>query len=73
MAIKTSSPLSLTAYYLEKRKTKKTFLKQIDQLINEQAIQHVLEKYYPKGQSNLGRKAYPALILFNDDSATNLV
>ena len=50
MAIKSSSPLSFIAY--------------IDQLINGQAIQHVLEKYHPKGQSKIGRKAYPALILF---------
>lgn len=63
MAIKTTSPVSFTAYYVEKRKTKKTFLKQIDQLINWKTIQRVLERYYPKGQSNVGRKAYPALLI----------
>jgi hypothetical protein len=32
--IKTSQPLSCTSYYVEKRKTKRVFLKQIAQLIH---------------------------------------
>ena len=64
MPIKISQPLSYTSYYVEKRKTKRLFLKQISQLINWAAVTHVLEKYYPTGQSGQGRKAYPALVLF---------
>jgi hypothetical protein len=34
MPIKISQPLSYTSYYVEKRKTKRVFLKQIAQLIH---------------------------------------
>lgn len=64
MPIKTSQPLSYTSYYVEKRKTKRVFLKQIAQLINWESVTNVLEKYYPTGQSGQGRKAYPPLVLF---------
>jgi IS5 family transposase len=64
MPIKTSTPLSYTSYYVEKRKTKRVFLKQIAQLINWDSLTHILEKYYPTGQSGKGRKAYPPLVLF---------
>lgn len=61
MPIKTSPPISYTSYYVEKRKTKRVFLKQIGALIDWEAVTNVLEKHYPTGQ---GRKAYPALVLF---------
>ena len=64
MPIKTSQPLSYTSYYVEKRKTKRVFHKQITQLINWDSLTHILEKYYPTGQSGKGRKAYPPLVLF---------
>ena len=64
MPVKTSFPLSYTSYYVEKRKTKRVFLKQIASIIAWQAVTNVLEKYYPTGQSGQGRKAYPALVLF---------
>ena len=54
MAQKTAHPISLTAYYVEKRKAKHTFLKQLDQLINWKALQHTLEKCYTQGQSKVG-------------------
>jgi transposase, IS5 family len=62
--IKTSQPLSCTSYYVEKRKTKRVFFKQIAQLIHWEPVTSVLEKYYPTGQAAQGRKAYPALVLF---------
>ncbi|HAN49447.1 MAG TPA: hypothetical protein DCQ08_00085 [Amoebophilaceae bacterium] len=34
MPIKTSHPLSYTSYYVQKRKTKRLFLKQISQLMH---------------------------------------
>jgi IS5 family transposase len=64
MPIKTSQPLSYTSYYVEKRKTKRVFLKQIAELIHWEAVTHILEQYYPTGQSGKGRKAYPPLVLF---------
>ena len=64
MPIKTSTPLSYTSYYVEKRKTKRVFLKQIEALINWESVTTLLEKHYPKGHSGGGRSAYPALVLF---------
>lgn len=64
MPIKTSQPISYTSYYVEKRKTKRVFLKQIGALIDWEAVTNVLEKHYPTGQSGQGRKAYPPLVLF---------
>ena len=64
MSIKTYSPLSYTSYYVEQRKTKHVFLKQIAPLINWEAVSCILAQYYPTGQSGKGRKAYPALLLF---------
>ena len=55
--------MSFSKYYVEKRKTKKVFLQQINQLINWTPIIHILEQYYPTGQSDRGRKAYPPLVL----------
>jgi Transposase domain (DUF772) len=53
MPIKTSQPPSYTSYYVEKRKTKRVFFKQIAQLIHWEPVTSVLEKYYPTGQYNL--------------------
>lgn len=64
MPIKTSLPLSYTSYYVEKRKTKRLFLKQISQLIHWESVTHLLDQYYPTGQSGQGRKAYSSLVLF---------
>jgi len=55
--------MSFSTYYVEKRKTKKVFLQQINQLINWQPIIRVLERHYTPGQSAKGRKAYPPLVL----------
>ena len=54
MPIKTSLPLSYTNYYVEQRKTKRVFLKQMAQLIDWESVSHTLEKYYPTGQSGKG-------------------
>ena len=64
MPIKTSLPLSYTHYYVEQRKTKRTFLKQIAQLIDWESVSRTLERYYPTSQSGRRKKAYPVLVLF---------
>ena len=61
MAIKTSQPLSFTAYYVEKRKSKHTFLKQLDQLINWETLQHTLEKVLHQRTKQGGEKSISSL------------
>ena len=56
--------MSFSAPYVERRKTKKVFLKQVNQVINWDPIKRILARYYTKGQSSTGRKAYPPLVLF---------
>ncbi len=64
MSLKTSFPRSFSAYYVEKRKTKKVFLQQVNQVVDWKPVSRILERYYTKGQSTRGRKAYPPLALF---------
>lgn len=45
------------------RKTKRTFLAQINQLIDWDPLVELIEKYYTKGQTGVGRKAYSPLLL----------
>lgn len=56
--------MSFSAYYVEKRKTKKVFLQQVNQLIDWKPVNRILERHYTKGQSVRGRKAYRPLVLF---------
>lgn len=39
-------------------------LQQIHQLINWESLKEILSRYYTKGQSKVGRSAYPPLLLF---------
>ncbi|MEM9417375.1 MAG: IS5 family transposase [Bacteroidota bacterium] len=64
MSQKTNLKMSFSAPYVERRKTKKVFLKQVNQIINWEPITRILARYYTKGQSARGRKAYPPLVLF---------
>ena len=43
MALKTSQPLSFTRYYVERRKTKRIFLQQVNQLIGGSPIERLKE------------------------------
>ena len=63
MPQKTNTQMSFSAPYVERRKTKKVFLQQVNQIIDWKAISRILERYYTKGQSTTGRKAYPPLVL----------
>ena len=66
MAIKQSTSISFTQYYVDFKlsKTKDKFLFQINQAINWKQINKILSKHYKKGQSGLGRAAYSPLLLF---------
>jgi IS5 family transposase len=64
MALIDHSQLSLADTILGERKQKRTFLAQINTLINWKPIEAILANYYPKGLSLEGRKAYPPLLLF---------
>jgi len=48
---------------LKVRKTRRTFLGQINQMVHWEPLVEVIEKYYTKGKASTGRKAYPALLL----------
>jgi IS5 family transposase len=56
--------MSFFSSYVEKRKIKDDFFRQINCIINWDEISKILEKYYLKGESVSGRKSYPALLLF---------
>ncbi len=56
--------MSFITPYVEKRKIKDNFFRQIDSIIDWDKISKILEKYYVKGESVSGRKSYPALLLF---------
>ena len=56
--------MSFITPYVEKRKIRDDFFRQINCIIDWGKISKVLKKYYDKGESVSGRKAYPALLLF---------
>ena len=64
MSKKSYSQMSFLSLYVEKRKLKDNFFQQISIIINWNKVSKILEKYYKKGASVTGRKAYPALLLF---------
>jgi IS5 family transposase len=49
---------------LRARKIKTVFFKQMNQLLDWQAISEVIDKYYTKGESATGTPAYDGLLLF---------
>ena len=63
MAQKINTQMSFSAPYVERRKTKKVFLQQVNQIIDWQPITRILERYYNKGKSQRGRKAYSPLVI----------
>ena len=56
--------MTFTQYFAQKRINKNDFFHQINQIIDWKRIENILNKYYNKGQDIIGRKAYPALLLF---------
>lgn len=63
MTKKINIPMSFSSPYTERRKVKKVFLEQVNQIINWQPITSILESYYDQGKSPRGRKAYPPLVM----------
>lgn len=63
MAKKINIQMRFSSPYVERRKTKKVFLEQVNQIIDWQPIIGILESYYQQGKSHRGRKAYPPLII----------
>lgn len=61
---KNNSQMSFSSYAIERRKIKSQFFDQINRLLDWQAIDKELTKYYTKGLSATGRASYPALVLF---------
>ena len=55
--------MSFSSPYTERRKVKKVFLEQVNQIINWQPITSILESYYDQGKSPRRRKAYPPLVM----------
>lgn len=64
MAKKNYNQMSFITSYVEKRKINDSFFKKINVIINWEKLSKKLEKYYNKGTSVSGRKAYPGLLLF---------
>ena len=63
MAKEVNIQMSFFSFYVERRKTKKVFLEQVNQIINWQPIIGILESYYQKGKSPRGKKIYPLLVI----------
>ena len=63
MAIKDNSQLSFADVSASNRKCKHTFFDQINILIDWHPIQALLKRYYPKGHSDKGRRAYDPLFI----------
>ena len=61
---KDTRQLSFSAIAISKRKVKRDFFNQIDQLLDWTAIDMEIRKYYTKGASVAGRPSYPGLLLF---------
>jgi len=61
---KDNRQLSFSTIAIAKRKIKRDFFNQIDQLLNWAAIDAEIKKHYAKGASVAGRPSYPGLLLF---------
>lgn len=61
---KDNRQLSFSTIAIAKRKIKRDFFNQIDQLLDWTAIDAEIKKHYAKGASVAGRPSYPGLLLF---------
>ncbi len=61
---KDNRQLSFSTIAIAKRKIKRSFFSQIDQLLDWNAIDTEIKKYYSKGASVAGRPSYAGLLLF---------
>lgn len=61
---KENRQLSFSTIAISKRKIKRQFFDQIDRILDWNAIDAEIRKYYTKGASVAGRPSYPGLLLF---------
>ena len=61
-----SSP-SLADILLGQRKIKRTFLSQIDKIIDWTPVRGIIEVAYTKGNKSTGRPSYDSLVLFKTE------
>ena len=64
MVIQRNKQMNFTDVYVAKRKIKSEFFDQINLIIDWDKIDHVIKKYYQKGESVAGRPSYSGLLLF---------
>ena len=61
-----SSP-SFADIFLGQRKIKRTFLSQIDKIIDWTPVRGIIEVAYTKGNKSTGRPSYDSLVLFKTE------
>lgn len=64
MKLKPQEQMNFSDYAIAKRKINMTFFNNINAIIDWQAIEKVVDKYYKKGKSVDGRPSYPGILLF---------
>lgn len=61
---KSNTQVSFSDLSLHKRKLKTNFFDQLERIINWNAIEEEIKRFYNKGKSVDGRKSYSGLVLF---------
>lgn len=62
--MKNEQKLGFADYMVQKRKIKQEFFNQINLLVDWRPIFNIINKYYQKGESAVGRPSYEGLVLF---------
>ncbi len=62
--MKNEQKLGFADYMVQKRKIKQEFFNQMNVLIDWRPISNIINKYYQKGESAVGRPSYEGLVLF---------
>ena len=62
--MKNEQKLGFADYMVQKRKIKQEFFNQINLLVDWRPISNIINKYYQKGESAVGRPSYEGLVLF---------
>lgn len=62
--MKKEEKLGFADYLVQKRKIKREFFNQINQLIDWRPVSNIINKHYQKGESATGRPSYEGTVLF---------
>jgi IS5 family transposase len=62
--MKNEQKLGFADYMVQKRKIKQEFFNQINLLVDWRPISNIINKYYQKGESAVGRPSYEGIVLF---------